>query len=381
MRDLSNLKLCFIAGTLEHGGAERQLFYMLRALCHAGASPRVLCFDQGEFWEEAIRSLGVPLTWVGQQNSRLARLMRVMRELRKEPPDVLQSQHFFANAYVGLSSAFLHLGGIGAMRNEAELELRENGPVGGWLNLHLPRLIAANSKRAIQQAIERGIASSRLYFLPNVVETERFKPASGPTDHPLTLLGVGRLVKTKRFDRFISLLARLRRRSQLNIRGVIAGPAQDEGLHEALEAQAVSLGLYPDSLGFIGSVSDIAPLYREADICVLTSDFEGTPNVLLEAMASGLPVVGTNVGGVADIIQHGKTGFVLDPDDLDGMVAALVQLAINAPLRRQMGERARRYVEEEHSVHRLPVYLGNLYDQALSPRRQSKPSLVESPAA
>src|SRR6266403_5610096 len=104
MRDFSKLKICFLAGTLEHGGAERQLFYMLRALCRRGAAPRLLSLDRGEFWEEPIRSLGVPVTWVGQQQSRLARLVRILRELRANPPDVLQSQHFFANGYVGLSA-------------------------------------------------------------------------------------------------------------------------------------------------------------------------------------------------------------------------------------------------------------------------------------
>src|SRR5262245_45489832 len=109
MRDFSKLNICFVAGTLEHGGAERQLDYMLQALCQRGAAPRVLCFDRGQFWEEPVRSLGVPVTWVGQRQSRLARLVRVLRELQADPPDLLQSQHFFANAYVGLSSRLLGL--------------------------------------------------------------------------------------------------------------------------------------------------------------------------------------------------------------------------------------------------------------------------------
>src|SRR5262245_24237015 len=100
MRDFSRLKICFMAGTLEHGGAERQLFYMLQALCRRGATPRLLCLDRG-VWEDAIRSLGISPTWVGQRQSRFARLIRVLKELRDDPPDLFQSQHFFANAYVG----------------------------------------------------------------------------------------------------------------------------------------------------------------------------------------------------------------------------------------------------------------------------------------
>src|SRR6266566_4550017 len=65
MLNLSKLKVCFLAGTLEHGGAERQLFYILQALCRAGAVPRLLSMDQGQFWEETIKALGVCVTCVG----------------------------------------------------------------------------------------------------------------------------------------------------------------------------------------------------------------------------------------------------------------------------------------------------------------------------
>src|SRR5882672_1758861 len=146
MRDLSKLKLCFLAGTLEHGGAERQLFYILQALCREGASPRLLSLDRGEFWEKTIKALGVCVTWVGEQPARLTRLFRVLKELRKNPPDVLQSQHFFANAYVGAAARLLQMTGIGAMRNNGRSEVSESGSLGGWLNLHLPRTIAANSQ-------------------------------------------------------------------------------------------------------------------------------------------------------------------------------------------------------------------------------------------
>src|SRR5882762_6796491 len=190
MRNLSKLKLCFLAGTLEHGGAERQLFYILRALCQAGATPRLLSLDQGEFWEKMIKALGVCVTWVGDHPSRLTRLFRVLKELRKNPPDVLQSQHFYANAYVSVAARLLQVSGIGAMRNDGRTEVRESGPLGGWLNLRLPKTIAANSRIAMQYAIAQGVPASRLYFLPNVVDTDWFKPAGSLSKGPVTLIAV-----------------------------------------------------------------------------------------------------------------------------------------------------------------------------------------------
>jgi len=144
-----------------------------------------------------------------------------------------------------------------------------------------------------------------------------------------------------------------------------------------LENQARGLGLYPDIVQFRGGVSEIRSVYQEAAICVLTSDFEGTPNALLEAMSSGLPVVATKVGGVPGIVRHGQTGFLLEPDDLDGLVAALVELVKNSQLRADIGRRARAYVEENHSLDRLPAYLSGLYDLALPTRRHSTTKLAQ----
>jgi glycosyltransferase involved in cell wall biosynthesis len=378
MGNLSKLKLCFLAGTLEHGGAERQLFYMLQALCQAGASPRLLSLNRGEFWEEAIKRLGVSVTCVGDQPSRLQRLCRILKEVRKERPDVLQSQHFFANAYAGVAARLCRATGIGAMRNNGRAEVSENGLLGGWLNLHCPGMLAANSKIAIQFAIAQGIPPSRLHFLPNVVDTDWFKPSNDLAQEPLTLVAVGRLVKQKRLDRFITILDRLRTAHQLNVRGLIVGPGcQNEDLREELENQSRRLGLSPEVIQFRGGVSDSRMVYREAGVCVLTSDYEGTPNVLLEAMASGLPVVAAKVGGVPDIVQHGLTGFLLEPDDIEGFVAALVKLVNSSELRMNMGRRARSYVEENHALRRLPAYLEGLYQAALPTSLRSTPKVIQ----
>src|SRR5258706_1735559 len=94
---LGGLRVCFIAGTLGQGGAERQLFYMLQAMRAQGTPLRVLSLTQGEFWEQRIRALGVPVVWVGERTSRLARLCRIVKELAPDRPDVLQSSHFYTN--------------------------------------------------------------------------------------------------------------------------------------------------------------------------------------------------------------------------------------------------------------------------------------------
>jgi glycosyltransferase involved in cell wall biosynthesis len=371
MLDLSKLKICYIAGTLGQGGAERQLFYAIQALRQSGVTVRVLSLDRGGFWEAPIKELGASVTWVGQARSRFNRIYRIVKALKKERADILQSQHFYANAYASLSALFLNCKAIGALRSNGQFDLIQSGHIGGRINLHLPKILAANSQSSIQYAIQHRVSPARLFFLPNVVDTDRFKPAASALQGPITLLTAGRLTREKRFDRFIWLVHQLRNNRGLDVRGWIVGPTRaDQDLRPVLERQAAALGLRSDVLRFLGSIPDMSSIYQQGTIFVLTSEHEGTPNVLLEAMAAGLPVVATSAGGVPEIVQHGRTGFLAAQDNADELSTAIVALVQNPGLAKEMGVRARAYVEKTHSVRQLPAHLADLYDLALGNRQR-----------
>lgn len=365
MNTLSGMRPCLVAGTLGRGGAERQLYYILQALREAGAMPRLLSLTRGEHWEQAIRSLGVPVTMIGDSGSRLRRLFILGRHLWRDRAEVVQSQHFHTNAYVGIASRLLGLRGIGAMRNDGRSEVTACGRFGGWLSLHSPGMLAANSEEAIRYARNHGLPAARLFLLPNVVDTEHFTPGDRASAGPVTLLAAGRLVRQKRLDRFIHLLARLRDFHRLDVRGMIVGAGSaSEDLRADMVALARRLGLSPEALQFRGGVADMRPVYHEATILVLTSDHEGTPNVLLEAMASGLPVVATRVGGVPEIVRNGEVGFLVEPDDAQGLASAVITLIKNPERTLEMGRHARDFVVARHGRQRLPAYLSGLYQWA-----------------
>src|SRR5262249_41232310 len=152
-------------------------------------------------------------------------------------------------------------------------------------------------------------------------------------------------------ERFLSLVARLKKQSRARIQAVIAG---DGPLREEIERRALELGLPADDVEFLGMVPDMSIVYRRADIFISTSDWEGTPNVALEAMACGLPVVTTRVGGLPEIIQHGDTGYLANAGDQEMMLACLLKLIDNPFLRKKIGGRAREYIVANHSPLALP---------------------------
>lgn len=355
---LQDKRVCFIVGTLGQGGAERQLYFMLSALRTLQIEATVLCLTKGEYWEDRIQSLGVHVRWVGEHDARPWRLLRIIREVRRLQPDVLQSSHFYTNLYAALAGAMLGIPAIGALRNDCISEVAATGRMLGRLNLALPRWIAGNSRLGIRNAQQLGVPADRLLFLPNVVDTGEFHAVDRSPHNPLQIVTVGRLVPQKRVDRFIDVIGKLRSRSHAAVKGVVVG---DGPLRNALQQHALAAGLTDREIEFRGVRTNMREVYDEADIVVLTSDWEGTPNALMEAMASGLPVVSTNVGGVDDLIEDGKTGRLVARDDVDGMVHAVAELAGNAALRRSLGREARRYVAARHSPQELLTDLSELY--------------------
>jgi glycosyltransferase involved in cell wall biosynthesis len=206
-----------------------------------------------------------------------------------------------------------------------------------------------------------GVPKNRLFFLPNAIDNLHFAPGSSPQANSFAILGFGRLVPQKRFDLFLQVLAQVSKKRP--IQGVIAG---DGPLRAELEALAARLGLLPGVVQFLGQISDTSCLYRQADLLLLTSDYEGTPNVVLEAMASGVPVIATRVGDVPELLGEGSRGRVVAPGDIAGLVSATDELLSNPQLRAGLARQAQIHVQSEHSQIALKDHLENLYSLTLA---------------
>lgn len=357
------MKVCFLAGTLGQGGAERQLLYMLQALQKAGVETRVICLTRGEIYQSRIESMGVEVEWVGASGSRLKRLQNVVKSLRKNRPDIVQSAHFYTNIYAAAAGKFLGIKSIGAIRNDLTSEIGADRIFGKW-QVRLPDHLIANSELALRRAKDFGIPPQKIDFVKNAVHLGGDSQITAiENKRTINVLYVGRLAEQKRPEIFVELAFYLSQNApELDLRFRMAGEGP---LLENLKKQVTDYRLPENAVSFLGNRPDVLPLYQESDLLVLPSRFEGTPNVLLEAMACGLPIVATKVGGVPEIVSE-KCGILVDPENKRELFEAARELVTNESLRRRLGRGGKEYVARNHSLEYLQKQLTGIYEKILA---------------
>lgn len=345
----------FVAGTLGPGGAERQLYEQCRILVEAGAPPVVLALTHGEEWELPLNDLGVETVWVGRSPRRVGRLRAVVSALRQRQVGVIQASHGMTNLYAAVAGRMLRRPSIGALRTTPERVLADLGRL-GTLALRSPDRLAGNSPANLAAAVRLGVRPERIRYVPNAVDLHRFTPFGADREQGIDVVFVGRLGPEKRVDVLIAAIAQLKAEGR-SVSAVLVGSGP---LESALREQARSAGV--DALvRFVGRDSEPERWYRSSRLLVLPSEREGTPNVVLEAMACGLPVVATPVGSVSDLLADGRAGRLVGVGDSAGLSAAIGGLLDDPLASAAMGEAARRRVEQGFDAAAVEVGLRGLY--------------------
>jgi glycosyltransferase involved in cell wall biosynthesis len=140
----------------------------------------------------------------------------------------------------------------------------------------------------------------------------------------------------------------------------------DGELEAQLREQAAP---YADVIEFLGQRTDIPQLLSASDVLVLPSWSEALPTVLIEAGAASLPVVATQVGGIPEIVEEGKTGYIVPPGDPSALATRLIDLLQNPALARQMGQAAHTRVVQQFSLQRQALQTITLYKSILSQKK------------
>ena len=224
------------------------------------------------------------------------------------------------------------------------------------------------------------IPERKLQLIDNGVDTERFHPGleAGPVQawqapDAFVIGTVGRLQDVKDQATLIDAFVILRRDlpgERLHLVLVGDGP-----LRAALEARVEAAGLQ-DSIWFAGARADVAPVMRSFSLFALSSIAEGTPVTMLEAMASGLPVVSTAVGGIPDLVAHGNSGTLVPPGDARAMAAAIAPYVRDRALARQHGAAGRARIEQKYSMRAMLAAYVALYDELCHTKKTPRKAIT-----
>ena len=326
-----------VIGQLSTGGAEGQLRLLSEGLTRAGIVPTVYCLSgQTDPYRAVLEQAGVPVRVI--KGGRLQRVVQLARALAADRIEVVHAWLFIANAYGWVAGA--------GRRRALVTSARNCKRQGRWLDAINRRAfrrsdaIIVNSSQ-VMDYIEReyGAPRRRITVIPNAIDLRRFRARPRVPGSPRVAM-VGRLVAQKNPLLFVAAAAALRARLP-EARFVVIGdgPLRGEVQH------AVRAAALETCCELVGERTDVDELLGQADLLWLTSDWEGLPNAVIEALASGLPVVATDVGGTGELVRDGCEGFLVTPGDRDALVERSVQVLGDPALYARMSAAARARAE------------------------------------
>lgn len=359
------------------GGAQRQLASLAPLLQRAGAEVHVITRRApGLVTEETLGDVRVhrlPAPGPKAIASLVFTLASLWR-LRALRPDVVHAYSLFSPATIGVLARAL----LGVPVVVKVLRGGHAGDVERLRRKPLARLRIAAMRRAIRAFISisreidaeleaLGVDEARQVAIPNGVDAERFRPAAAGEREALrdelglpagpVAIYTGRLVPEKRVVELAASWSELRER----VPGATLLVVGDGVCAAELRERAV------DGVRLLGELDDVAPLLRAADVFVLPSATEGLSNALLEAMATGLPVVATRVGGAVDVVEDHRSGRLVSVDDTAALTAALAELLdpSQGAERDVLGRGARERMLTGYSLESVAARLSELYAEAV----------------
>jgi glycosyltransferase involved in cell wall biosynthesis len=334
----------FLLQDLFFGGTQRHTLELVRRLDPSRFQAEIWLLMGGDDFVPLARSWDLPLTWLGRRRWVAPdSLVRLWWRLKTRPVDLLVLLTGVPNIWgrlLGrLTKVPLIVGtwrGTGCPRNNLEKWLWP------WAD-HF--LCNAEELQRIMMAHFK-VPADRITVIHNGVDLDYFRPTAppGPARRPVVLC-VARLVPEKDHETLIAAFALVAaRHPEAELWLVGDGPRRRALQHLA------AMQLPAGRVRFIPGQADLRPLFGQSSLLVLSSVEEGLPNVVLEGMAAGLPVVATAVGGLAKVVQPGETGWLVPPKDVAALTGAISRLLADEAERRAFGRAGRARVEGRFSL-------------------------------
>ena len=356
------------------GGAEQTVLHLAEGLREAGSEPVIITLRPGWMTERAEQA-GVAV-WILPQASRLAPTWapRLALRLRRERIRALHSHEFVMNVYGGAAALLARIPHVATIHGRRWVhEQRRRVLAYRLLRRAGMRLVAVSHDLAGYVAEGFELPLDALDVVQNgiplparadpALRSERRRAARVAAGLPLEgrmVLAVGNLYPVKDHATLLRATARLPE----DVRVAIAGRGEEEA---NLRRLASELGL-ASRCQLLGVRDDVERLLAAADVFVQPSRSEGLPLAVLEAMAAGLPVVASRVGGIPEAVVEGRTGLLVEPGEPALLAGALEQVLADADRAASMGEAGRRRSEEEFSIQTMVQRYLRLYSAGGSRR-------------
>jgi glycosyltransferase involved in cell wall biosynthesis len=348
------------------GTLDRELA-VYRRLAERGVRVSILSWSKGEdaAHEAAIKPINLVHNTSGLKN-RLWMMRQLLRLKNTDPsPKALITNQLFGAPMAAVACRLTKMPfllRLGYLRSENMAE----DPDTGSMRLHLQhqeekfifrqakRIIATTPRIKDKIANDYAIEPNRITVIPNYVDQSLFKPrppqnvSQDEPDRPLTIVTTSRLSPEKNIDILIQAAAECG-----NVGLIVIG---DGPMATDLRDRADRLGVTVSFPGIVANET-LPDIYAEADAFALISQYEGHPKSLIEAMSCGLPVIGSRVRGIADLIEDGTNGLLAEPDAKS--VAAAIEKLRNGSLRRKLGAAAHEFARARFD---LDAYADSLLD-------------------
>lgn len=344
---------------LDYGGTQRQTLDLAARLDKACFEPRLVTLRKGNMDLAAqAKRLGLPCQALVDSEvfTPLRALPALWRYLRRERPLLLHLLTALPNIWGRILGKILRVPGIigscrglSALRNQHEV----------WLK-NLADVHICNAAIIREQLVHMaGLPEERVCFIPNGVDADFFIPPERYPNAPVVLC-VARMAEVKNHPLLLQAFAR------------VLAVFPEASLHLVGEgetrARILKLAASPALRGRVTlhpGTDDVRPFLRAAQIFVLPSDQEGTPNAILEAMACALPVIATRAGGSAEAVCHEKTGLLTPCGDPEALAEAMLRLLSRPEERAAFGRAGRELVLERYSMPAMARAHEAVYDRTL----------------
>lgn len=372
------IRICQMITELGPAGAERCVYELARRLDPARFDVGVLALRGGEVAGWLARE-GVPVRVMDLRGRwDVAAMGRIVSLLRRWKPDILHT-HLFHADLVGRTAAWL--AGVPRLIHTVHVaEARFRPWQFAWARMAAgacDRIVCVSDDVCRHHAARSGLPRSCYEVIPNGIDVEAFAPDLelrrrlrgrwGVPEERCLLAYLGRLDPQKGTDVLVSALSHLGARQEA-VDLVIAG---DGPLRWMIE-NYTAVGEGGDRCRHLGFVHDVRGLLSAADVLVLPSRWEGFGLAAAEAMAAGIPVLGTRVPGLRQVVCDGQTGLLVAPEDVPALADAMLRLATNQDLRVRLGEAALERVRRQFDIRRNTALHAALYSRVMEQGRTAE---------